>query len=444
MNFKKLISWAMVASVFMDDFIILRHKLPFDFYYYYLIYALSIIYYLNSSGSIKLLPRWFLASISLIVFSTLIVTFIEDAYTLSVTKQLIGLFFSSIAYYTFLSYNNFEIRRIFKMYVYLAFLVAAEGLLEEVLNIVGIHINDKMKLTTAGFYRIYGIMGEPYFLASSLIPAMYFAFYKTTIFEKILSNYKNITILGAIATCFIFTFSSASFLGIGAIIFFWLYNKKYLSFTSWKIILLPFFVIALGIGFANIQKSWSEFNIKYTQTLTAFSNNNTSKKEVTVLNSSSFALYSNYVIAKHSFESWPLTGTGIGTHEANYKKYFSLFFDKDFLIRYGAFNMADANSLFIRLLSETGFLGLSLFFIFMFRFLLLKKGYEYPELRDYLLVNQGIFILFVIRLIRTGNYFGNGFFLFFFIYYLSYKIVNKRISERKNQKREMIVPQIIK
>jgi hypothetical protein len=95
-------------------------------------------------------------------------------------------------------------------------------------------------------------------------------------------------------------------------------------------------------------------------------------------------------------------------------------------------------------MSETGLLGLSLFFIFIFRFLLLKKGYEYDDLRDYLLINQGVFILFVVRLLRTGNYFGNGFFLFFFIYYLSYKIVSKRIAERKNQKREMIVPQIIK
>ncbi len=434
----------MVASVFMDDFIFLRRQLPFDFYYYYLIFAASIIYYINSSSSIKLLPRWFIASISLIISATLIVTFIEDTYTLSVTKQLVGLFFTSIAYYTFLAYNNFEIRRIFKMYVFLAFLVSLEGLLEEALNIVGIHINEKMKITSAGFYRIYGIMGEPYFLAAAIIPAMYFAFYKTTIFEKVISKYKNITILGAIATCFIFTFSSASFLGIGAIFFFWLYNKKYLSFTSWKIILLPFLLIAIGFGFANIQKSWNEFNIKYTQTLSAFSNNNTSKKEISVLNSSSFALYSNYVIAKHSFETWPLTGTGIGTHEANYKKYFGLFFDEDFIKRYGVFNMADANSLYIRLMSETGILGLSLFFFFMFRFLLLKKGYKYPELRDYLLINQGIFILFIVRLIRTGNYFGNGFFLFFFIYYLSYKIVSKRIAERKNQKRAMIVPQIIK
>jgi hypothetical protein len=391
-----------------------------------------------------LLPRWFIASISLIISATLIVTFIEDTYTLSVTKQLVGLFFTSIAYYTFLAYNNFEIRRIFKMYVYLAFIVALEGLLEEALNIVGIHINSKMRLTTAGFYRIYGIMGEPYFLAAAIIPALYFAFYKTTIFEKILSSYKNFTVLAVIGICFVFTFSSAGFLGIGAVLFFWLYNKKYLSLSSWKIILLPFFIVAISIGFSNIQKGWNEFNIKYTQTLSAFSNNTNSKKELNVLNSSSFALYSNYVIAKHSFESWPLTGTGIGTHEVNYKKYFGLFFDKDFIVRYGVFNAADANSLFIRLMSETGLLGLSLFFIFIFRFLLLKKGYEYDDLRDYLLINQGVFILFVVRLLRTGNYFGNGFFLFFFIYYLSYKIVSKRIAERKNQKREMIVPQIIK
>ena len=109
----------------------------------------------------------------------------------------------------------------------------------------------------------------------------------------------------------------------------------------------------------------------------------------------------------------------------------SKYFDKDFVIRYGVFNTADANSLFVRLMSETGLLGLSLFFTFLLKNALWRKGYDDPELRDYTLINQGIFIWFLVRLIRTGNYFGNGFFLFFFIYWVTKKIVVKKLKEKK-------------
>ncbi len=431
MKYKTFLSWAMVASVFMDDFIFLRYRIPFDFYVYYLTFILSIVYFIQTKRKVGLLPKWFSYSIGALILSTVIICAMDQTYTLGVAKQIFGVLFTSIAYYTFLAYNNFEVKRIFRMYVFLSFFVAAEGLLEEVLNLGGIHINEKMRMTTSGFYRIFGIMGEPYFLAVVLIPALFYTFYKTTIFERINSRIGNVTIVLMLAFCFIFTFSSAGFLGIGGIFFFWLIDKKYLSFKSWKIILLPIFVLLFGLLFNNVQKGWNEFNIKFTQTISAFSNNSTKKEDINDLNTSSFALYSNYVIAKASFSEKPLTGTGLGTHETNYKKYFSKFFDKDFVVRYGVFNTADANSMFVRLLSETGLMGLGLFFTFLLKNLLLRKGYDDPELRDYTLINQGIMIWFIVRLVRTGNYFGNGFFLFFFMYYFTKKIVDKKMKEKK-------------
>src|SRR5688572_13712897 len=115
MKFKTFISWAMVASVFMDDFIILRYKIPFDFYVYYITFLLSIVYYMRTTRKIKLLPKWFSISIALLIISTLAICSLENSFGLGVVKQVFGLLFTSIAYYTFLSYNNFEIRRIFKM-----------------------------------------------------------------------------------------------------------------------------------------------------------------------------------------------------------------------------------------------------------------------------------------------------------------------------------------
>lgn len=429
MNFKKVISWAMVASVFMDDYIILRYVLPFDFYWYYITFFISIVYYIRTEKTVSMLPKWFAYSIGILVLTTLSITLIENTFALGVVKQLVGVVFTSIAYYTFLKYNNFEIKRIFRMYVFLAFFVALEGLLEEILNLNGIRINQKFRITASGYYRIFGIMGEPYFMAVVLLPAMFFSFYKTITFEKIISKFNNPIVLAVITTCFIFTFSSAGFLGLGGIFFFWLYNKNYLNFKSWKIILLPVFLFVFVLLFNNLQNQWKEFNIKFNQTLTAFNTNSTKKEDINDLNTSSFALYSNFVIAKASFTEKPLTGTGLGTHETNYKKYFSKYFDKDFVIRYGVFNTADANSLFVRLMSETGLMGLGMFFLFLFKNFIRKRGFDDPLTRDYTLINQGIFIWFIVRLVRTGNYFGNGFFLFFFMYYICNKIVKAR---RKN------------
>ena len=315
------------------------------------------------------------------------------------------------------------------MYVFLAFFVALEGLIEEILNLNGIRINQKFRITASGYYRIFGIMGEPYFMAVAMIPAMYFTFYKTITFEKIISKFNNFILFSTITVCFIFTFSSAGILGLGGVFYFWLYNKKYLSLTSWKIILLPIFLFVFIILFNNLQSQWKEFSIKFNQTLSIFNSNTNNKEEINDLNTSSFALYSNFVIAKASFNEKPLTGTGLGTHESNYKKHFSKYFDKDFVIRYGVFNTADANSLFIRLMSETGLMGLGMFFLFMFKNFTRKKGFDDPLLRDYILINQAIFIWFVVRLVRTGNYFGNGFFLFFFMYYVCNKIVKEKTKK---------------
>ncbi len=431
MKFKTILNWCMIASIFMDDFIILRLVLPFDFYVYYIFFIVNIFYYIFTKKTFKLLPKWFFLSILTLITVTIFITFINNIFDFKVIKQIIGISFTSIAYYTFISNNDFNLKKIFKWYLVAAFLVAAYGIFEEILHLGGTHIGKDIRRTTFGLYRVYSIMGEPYFLAVILIPALFFLWSNFTKPNGI-SSFKNDLIkLTVIGTCFVFTFSTAGFIGFALIFLFWLYNKRFLSFTSWKIIFLPFIIIGITAAFSSIQGNWEEFNIKSTETFNAFTAKEFSKKEVAGLNSSSFAIFSNYLVAKASFIDNPITGSGLGTHEKNYLKKFENFFDKNFLLKYGAFNANDANSLFLRLMSETGLLGLSLFFTFLFKNFLRRKGYENEDLRDYTLMNQGVFIWFVVRLVRTGNYFGNGFFLFFFIYYFSAKIVRRKLREEK-------------
>lgn len=79
-------------------------------------------------------------------------------------------------------------------------------------------------------------------------------------------------------------------------------------------------------------------------------------------------------------------------------------------------NVEDANSLFLRLRSETGLLGLLLIFIFIFKFHIIRKN----DKSGYLwIINNGILSMFAIRLLRFGHYFATGFFFFFWLYYFS-------------------------
>ena len=86
---------------------------------------------------------------------------------------------------------------------------------------------------------------------------------------------------------------------------------------------------------------------------------------------------------------------------------------------YGDFNTKDANSLFIRMLSEGGLIGLGLLFFAIFSFFVYKKGINDPQLYYLTLINQGVFLMLIVRLLRTGNYIGQGFYFFFFLYALS-------------------------
>jgi O-antigen ligase len=124
-------------------------------------------------------------------------------------------------------------------------------------------------------------------------------------------------------------------------------------------------------------------------------------------------LFSNALVTKKSLKLSPLIGTGLGSHEISYARFIPEIKRKEgtHLV-----NVQDAASLFLRLLSETGVLGLGLFLFFLLRFYL-RKGDRYPV--DLWVVNNSIFLYFIIRLLRVGHYFTDGFFLFFWMYYFS-------------------------
>jgi len=140
----------------------------------------------------------------------------------------------------------------------------------------------------------------------------------------------------------------------------------------------------------------------------------TGKMNLYSANLSTFTLLSNTLVAYESFKDNPVFGSGLGSHEISYNTYIGKVVDVDKVIKF--LNMQDANSLFLRLLSETGLFGILLFFYFIFKFHVLRKN----DKSGYLwLISNAILAMFLIRLLRCGHYFVGGFFFFFWLYYFA-------------------------
>lgn len=420
----------MALSIFLDAYIIARGSLPFDFYYYYIIYFVFILKYIGKVKPVRFFERWFLISILILFTGSIVAGSMQNSLGFGFVKQVIGIVFSSVAYYAFIRFNQFNLQKVFNLYLTVAIWVAGLGIFEEFAKLAGLGTLFKhYKTVKIGLHRVWSIMGEPYFLAVVLIPALFY------LGAKVLGNraYRDRTLLikfGIILTGTIFTFSSAGIIAIGFMGILIAWQKGFFSFRKGRIILLPIILIGVLSAYQYVEKNMYEFRTKINQTIIAFKTPVVTKAMLNQMNSSTFALFSNFKIAQLSYQKNKLGG-GLGSHATNYDKYFTKQFDALYLERFGELNKYDANSLFIRLLSETGILGLGLFFLFMFKFRLKRKHIEIPELANWVIINHGIFILFIVRLVRTGNYIGNGFFFFFFLYYYTAKQVKNYYKEQK-------------
>ena len=148
-------------------------------------------------------------------------------------------------------------------------------------------------------------------------------------------------------------------------------------------------------------------------------------------NNSSFVLYNNLHIAKENIIDYPLFGTGLGSHETAFKKHTLT----KTVIKYDfEFNIKDGNSLFVRLCTETGLIGLFFVFILIFKGFIYKVKYDDEDLRLNSIISQALFILLILVLIRQGNYMLNGLPLMFLIYYYNFKQYEEKILKIESQK----------
>ncbi len=405
-----------IFSVFLDR-ALRRIGLPFDFYFYYpicLAFLLSLPFYRKR---IQLPPKWFNLGLAAIVTGSLIVTSLKGILGFELLKQIFGILFTGITYYNVIYIFRFDAARIFNYYLFFAFLVALHGVIDNILHILGIHLTNVL-LDGPFQYREYGIMGEPFYLAMAITPAIV---YYTCYFKRTWQTAKFRYLI--LLACYLVTYSSTAVLGLGLAGFFALYLNDFFNLRRNKIIFAP--IIAAPVVFLvyNLIENVDVINRRYKDTTSLFLSSEIDVREAGKSNSSTFALYSNYIIARDSFLENPLFGSGLGSHPVIYENTFLKYFPKDYLIGYGAQNRQDANSRFIRLMSETGLLGLVLFLTAVIVFFAPKRSVVNESTKNLAAINYAIFVYIVLGLIRNGNYINIGFHLFFFLYYVTYVLL---------------------
>lgn len=156
------------------------------------------------------------------------------------------------------------------------------------------------------------------------------------------------------------------------------------------------------------EQGFGGLTVRFQQTATALSSLN-NIYVIESLNNSSYALLANTYVATHAPLRW--TGTGLGTHKLNYHAVY-----QSNRPLYGL-NDEDGYSLFNRLLSETGILGLLVYIVFLFKYRSKQS-----------MINTCVLFYLLGTFIRGGNYFVYGMIFYNMLYYFSYK--NTKITQR--------------
>ena len=213
---------------------------------------------------------------------------------------------------------------------------------------------------------------------------------------------------------FILTYSSLAFLGIGIALIFKFYNFlkriKILFYILFGFVVYSLLTINPNVqGVDNDATEYEKAMYKIQETyltIESLTSENVSPYSFEGLNESTYASLTNYWIAFNA--PCRFFGTGIGTHQQNYESlYQSSYYS------YGL-NEDDAYSLFARILSEFGYLGLIIYLLFVY------KRFNKRNILSFCFLN-----FIICYLIKGGHYTLNGVVLFHFLYYKSYNTVLK-------------------
>jgi len=413
-----LFNYLLVFNIFAGAFTIFRA--PFEFYLGYIFIIFFLVVYIWRYRGMRINSNFIIILIILTIFSLINVYLGNDTVFL-LAKTISGILITGIAYYILIKINNYDINKLFKIYLRIALVVAAIGIFQEFSYLIGFRMGYDYKWMpllvkweygqaggeTIKMLRINSIFMEPAHFAISMAPA--FLVCLADVFKKSKFSFKEKWASMIIITSYVLTFSAVAYMAIFISILLLIYSKgkRYLLLTA---IIMPI------LGFAAYRFS-PDIRMRADAAIEVASR----LRMPPDTHCSVYSVVSNSFVAFKSFINNPLFGHGLGSHPVSYDKFIRSGAPWGFWqSNYPEANKGDASALFLRLLSETGLFGIIVVFYFIFRFRLkMNIG------NNLQIINNAIFVLLILHLLRQGHYFYNGLFFFVWVYYFSYRIYHR-------------------
>lgn len=408
---------AIALSIFISSYIFF--KSPFEAYFSYLVMALFFPGYLT---------RYRFPKEALLVFLTPLISGIVylqtgDNEPALFFKIFIGFFASVIFYRYVFEAFEFDIEKLFSIYLKGAYVVSLLGLFQLISYNIGFKIGydyswvlNKWSYTQGGIgIRMNSVFSEPAYFAGVVGPAFFLA-----VHNLIKGKHQMLTKRQAliIVIAYPLTFSTLGILSIFVTGILLLVN---FGFFKYAIIFGPIMYFGYNYAYDNVP----EFRERIEGTTTVFGDEGIS--DINKVHGSSFVLYNNYVVAYENFKRNPFFGTGLGSHPVAFEKY-SLT-NRSGVIKID-FNKADANSMFLRLMSETGLYGLGVMLFLVIRNYVPKR----KSANDMnWVISNAVLVVILVYLSRQGHYFINGFPFFLWLYYFVRKRNSAQLEENARE-----------
>jgi hypothetical protein len=412
----RFFSFLIYVTIFLSSITFFNE--PFEGYFHYVIFIFFFPFFIAKYGFPKI-PFQILA---LPLFFGIFQIYAGYNTFELFTKIFLGIFFSTTFYYYVIHAYNMDVEKMFSIYMKGIYFVCLIGLLQLASYFAHFTpgynfkwIFNKWAFTTSelGFPRVNSIFPEPSQFALVISPALFIAIYNLLLGKRLyIARMECLMII-------VITILTTSSLGLIAFLFIVIFlTINYGHLVNLFVALICLFAIG-ELCYAFLPEFKSRVNSAYGLWVE-------NDFRLANVNNSSFVLFNHYHIATTNFKEHPLVGTGLGSHPLAFDKY-TITLASD-IIDFNN-NRADANSTFLRLMSETGLMGITFILYFIFRFYIRRDPLKSDEEnKNYWIISNAVLVLIIVQLLRQGNYFINGFPFFMWMYYYTYKVNKTRLE----------------
>jgi hypothetical protein len=365
------------------------------------------------------IDKWILIGFSYLLIIGLVNVLLGNNELPQFFKVYSGAFVFFLLFYYIIKYKDFNLWSLFQLYYKIAVFHAYIGLIQFFSFLIGFKYGYDFSWfgartmkpdEIAGLlvYPIHGLVSEPAAFVIVQSAAIYFAigrFLKSNVSK--IGSYSDAII---IITTFIFSLSSTGYFALFVAILLLFSKQLNLKRVIAACFVLPGMVFLL---YTSVPKFQERFNTMFLLMAGRIYVDATYGEDTA---GSTLILVNHFLVAKENAGDH-FFGTGLGSHHVAFQRYNTL---ETWFTGYGPHSMLlnenDASSLFNRILSEMGYIGVFAVFVFLIKFYIGKNLLLWSQ------INHSSLVVILTLLLRGGHYFILGLPFFVLAYYYSSKL----------------------